>query len=279
MNEERKAIGKTIALHSYKGGTGKTTLIANLAAYYAKIGLKVCLLDFDLYAPTLSIYFRKSPDYYLNDLLRGETKEGEKINISDVLVKVGSELGLSGELYLGFSSPGKEDISEIEIKHEEKWQLAAIKRFLSAKNQLFNEYEIDYLFLDTSPGIRYWSINSLATADLLFLIMKNSDMDIEGTKKMTKDIYETLAKFGSKYYIILNKVPGALPINEAHCKADEKEFEAELEKDIRTKIVGSIPCFCDIQFSKHEFLYAINQPDHSFSKSMKIVAENIRGLK
>jgi MinD-like ATPase involved in chromosome partitioning or flagellar assembly len=241
--------------------------------------MRICLLDFDLYAPTLSLYFRKQPAVYLNDLLRGETEKRGKIDVSDVLVDVSSELGLSGKFYLGFSSPGKEDISEIEIKHEQKWQLAAIRRFLSAKNQLFEEYGIDYLFLDTSPGIRYWSINSLATADLLFLIMKNSDMDIEGTKKMIKDIYEALAKFGSKYFIILNKVPGASPINELRWGADEKEFESGLEKDIGTSVVGSIPCFCDIQFSKHEFLYAVNQPDHPFSKSLATLAENIRGLR
>jgi len=270
--------GKTIALHSYKGGTGKTTLIANLAAYYAKIGMKVCLFDFDLYAPTLSMYFRKQPDFYINDLLRGETKTTGKIDVSDVLVEVGSELGLPGKFYLGLSSPRKEDMSEIEIKHEQKWQLAAIKRFLLAKNQLFDEYEIDYLFLDTSPGIRYWSINSLATADLLFLIMKNSDMDIEGTKKMITDIYEELAKFGAKYFIILNKVPGASPTHQLSWEADEKVFEKALEKDIRTSVVGSIPCFCDIQFSKHEFLYAVNQPDHPFSKSLATLAENIRRL-
>ena len=278
LNKQQRASGKTIALHSYKGGTGKTTLIANLASYYAKIGLSVCLLDFDLYAPTLSLYFRKRPNVYLNDLLRGETKQRSEIDITDVLVDVSSELGLRGKLLLGFSSSGKEDISEIEIKHEQKWQLAAIKRFLFAKNKLFDEYGLDYLFLDTSPGIRYWSINSLATADLLFLIMKNSDMDIEGTKKMITDIYQELAKFGSKYFIILNKVPGASPVDEVRWGVDEKAFESQLEKDIGTSIVGSIPCFCDIQFSKHEFLYAINQPDHPFSKNLATLAENIRRL-
>jgi chromosome partitioning protein len=278
LNRPQHSPGKTIALHSYKGGTGKTTLITNLASYYAMRGKKVCLLDFDLYAPTLSIYFRKHPDVYLNDLLRGETQAGGKTDISKVLVDVSNELGLNGKLYIGFSSPAKEDINEIEIKHEQKWQLAAIRRFLSAKNQLFEDYELDYLFLDTSPGIRYWSINSLATADLLFLILKNSDLDIEGTKKMITDIYDSLAKFGSRYYIILNKVPGASSADELRWGQSEKAFESELEKDVGTRIVGSVPCFCDVQFSKHEFLYAIKQPDHPFSKKLVALAENIMAL-
>jgi chromosome partitioning protein len=264
--------GITFALHSYKGGTGKTTLIANLAALYAMRGMRICLLDFDLYAPSLSTYFQKTSNAYLNDLLNG------KAEISDILVDLSPELGLKGKLFLGFSSPGKEDIRDIEIKHEMKWQLAALRRFLKAKNKLFEEYKIDYLFLDTSPGIRYWSINTLAAADILFLIMKNSDMDIVGTKKMVRDIYDSLVKFGSQYFIILNKVPGASPIEEERWGADEKTFENEIEDSVQTKVVGSIPCFCDIQFSRHEFLYAIKQSAHPFSKKLIKLAENIERL-
>jgi MinD-like ATPase involved in chromosome partitioning or flagellar assembly len=277
MLKQEHTQGKTIAFHSYKGGTGKTTLITNLAAYYAMSGLKVCLLDFDLYAPSLSMYFRKQPSVCINDLLKGETETKGKTDISRVIVDVSSELGLKGKLYIGFSSPRKEDITEIEMQHEQKWQLAAIRRFLSAKNQLFDDYHIDYLFLDTSPGIRYWSINTLAVADYLLLVMKNSDMDIEGTKKMTSDIYDALTKFGSKYFIILNKVSGASPTTDLNC-GEKEDYERDLEKEIGTKVIGTIPCFCDIQFSKHEFLFAIKKPDHPFSKKLVVLAEKIKSL-
>jgi len=269
---EKMTPGKTLAFHSYKGGTGKTTLLANLSALYASNGLKVCLLDFDLYAPSLASYFRKTPTASINNLLNGE------VGISDVLVDMTAELGLNGKLYLGFSSNRKEDINEIEIKHELKWQLAAMRRFLSAKNQLFEEYEIDYLLLDTSPGIRYWSINTLAAADFLFLMMKISDMDIDGTKRMVNDIYDSLTKFGSKYFVILNKVPGASPIDKFHSELDEKYIESNLEKDMTTKVIGSIPCFCDIQFNLHEFLFAIKQPEHGFSKKLAKIAQEIEKL-
>jgi chromosome partitioning protein len=263
---------KTMAFHSYKGGTGKTTLITNVAGYFAAKGNKVCLLDFDLYAPSLSIYFRKKPAAYLNDLLNGQAQ------IDDVLVDLTSELGLQGQLHVGFSSPRKEDVNEIEIKHDSKWQLEALKRFLAAKKQLFEKYSLDYLFLDTSPGIRYWSINSLATADLLFLLMKDSDIDIEGTRKMLNDIYDSLSRFGSKYYIILNKVPGGNSNLAPTIAEDEKAWVAELERVVGAQVVGSVPCFCDIQFSRHEFLFAIKQPEHTFSKRVVMLAESIKSL-
>lgn len=271
---------KTLAFHSYKGGTGKTTLIANLAALYAMKGMNVCLLDFDLYAPSLSMYFRKKPITYLNALLRGELDQsGGKVDASSLITDVSSELELKGKLLLGFSSPNKEDIGEIEFQHNQKWQLRAIKRFQSFKNQLFHEHEIDCLLLDTSPGIRYWSINALAMSNMLFLVMKTSDMDIEGTKKMANEIYDVLVRYGkSKYFIVLNKVPDISNSNGIYGDLAELTWSGELQKDIGTQVVGSVPCCCDIQFSKHEFLYSIKNPEHPFSRKVLELSERIEGL-
>jgi chromosome partitioning protein len=59
----------SIAFHSYKGGTGKTTLASNLSAFLAKECYKVCLLDLDLYAPSLQTYFEINPKKWLNECL------------------------------------------------------------------------------------------------------------------------------------------------------------------------------------------------------------------
>jgi len=263
---------KTVAFHSYKGGTGKTTLISNIAALYAKNGFNVALLDFDLYAPSLSSYFKKKPSVFINDLLSGQAK------ISDVVYDLTSELGLNGKFLVGFSSSRKEDVNEIDMKHDSKWQIEAVKRFIKAKQELNSQFKIDYLFLDTSPGIRYWSINTLATSDYIFLLLKDSDMDIEGTRKMIIDIYDSLSRYGAKYYAILNKVPGETVKEESMQIKDEKAWISELERVVGADVVGSIPCFCDIQFSRHEFLFSIRQPSHPFSTRLEKIAETIKKL-
>ena len=56
-------MGKIIAIHSYKGGTGKTSFSVNLAATYARRGKDVCLLDLcALYLLGFIYYHRNLPD-------------------------------------------------------------------------------------------------------------------------------------------------------------------------------------------------------------------------
>jgi MinD-like ATPase involved in chromosome partitioning or flagellar assembly len=73
---------KCIAFHSYKGGSGKTTLACNSAAALAKKGFNVCLLDLDLYAPSFQIYFQKEPSKGINDFLDTNAR------VEDVMVDV-----------------------------------------------------------------------------------------------------------------------------------------------------------------------------------------------
>ena len=62
---------RCIAFHSYKGGTGKTTIASNLAAMLVVRGYKVALLDLDVYAPSLHAYFDYSPSNWINNFLDG----------------------------------------------------------------------------------------------------------------------------------------------------------------------------------------------------------------
>jgi cellulose biosynthesis protein BcsQ len=261
--------GQVIAFHSYKGGTGKTTLVVNLASLLAKNGFKICLLDLDLYAPSLCSYFAKTPKEYLNGALSGNAR------LSDVLIDLTPDLSIDGEFFIGLASPSKEDIQNIEIKRDQKWQLAALRQLLRIKMQLLNENKFDYILLDTSPGIRYWSINALAASDILFMLMKINDMDIVGTKKMIHEIYDSLTKFGSKNYLILNKIGGASPIKEYNIEDNIDTLVSEIEQTLGIPVFESIPCYCDLQFTRHEFLSAITRPNHPFSCKIQDIAEKI----
>src|ERR671915_437657 len=62
--------GKVITFYSYKGGTGRSMALANVAWILASNGKQVLMLDWDLEAPGLHRYF--SPFLFDKDLTDSE---------------------------------------------------------------------------------------------------------------------------------------------------------------------------------------------------------------
>ena len=295
---------KCIAFHSYKGGTGKTTLAGNFAAILAKLGFRVCLLDLDVYAPSLQSYFMIEPKKWINDYLYSDADIGEVMQ--DLTPKV-SEIdsnskemqsassrstqdNVKGKLWIGFSNAKKEEIYKLE-GGADTTRKQFLRRFILLREQLITNYDADYIVIDTSPGIRYWSINALAVADILFLTLKAGDLDIEGTKKMAEEIYSSFTKFGTKSFLLLNRVSGYCAPSPLIVRPDvttsnksaastfiveaPEDTDEVLAKEVRMKIMSSIPCYCDIQFLRKEFLTALKYPDHPFAKKIESLTESL----
>jgi chromosome partitioning protein len=286
---------RCIAFHSYKGGTGKTTIACNLAAMLSLKGYNVSLLDLDVYAPSLHAYFDYSPNKWINDLLFENSDLNEiMVDMTSTLTKHAADRTKKmGKLLVGFSNPQKDEIYRLEgsIKTANA-NIQLLRRFVQLREDLISDYESDYVILDTSPGIRYWSINSLAVADILFLTLKFGDLDIEGTIKMANDIYGSFTKFGSKSFLLLNLVSGYciprtyLQGSQSTIKSNSsvlaegtpiqiQAFEKELGSDTflsdqtKMELISAIPCYCDIQFQKKEFLTVLQYPDHPFAKQLE----------
>jgi chromosome partitioning protein len=288
-----------IAFHSYKGGTGKTTIACNLAAMLSFKGYNVSLLDLDVYAPSLHAYFERTPNKWINDLLFENSDLHEIMVDMTPTLRRYSDNGTKkiGKLLVGFSNPQKEEIYKLEgtIKTANA-NIQLLRRFVQLREDLISDYESDYVILDTSPGIRYWSINSLAVADVLFLTLKFDDLDIEGTIKMANDIYGSFTKFGSKSFLLLNRVSGyCVPrtyvLDSPHAKNNssraaqvappiglemiENELSSSntfLSDQTKMDLISAIPCYCDIQFQKKEFLTVLQYPDHPFAKQLEQLA-------
>jgi chromosome partitioning protein len=105
------------------------------------------------------------------------------------------------------------------------------------------------------------------------------DLDIDGTKKIASNLYESFTHFGAKSFLLCNRVAGyCIPHTFTIYKDIEgvmkikKEQEVDitntLSKEIGMEIIFSIPCYCDIQFSKKENLSVLEIPDHPFTKKI-----------
>jgi chromosome partitioning protein len=328
---------KCIAFHSYKGGTGKTTLAANFAALLAKKGYRAFLLDLDVYAPSLQSYFNTDPKKWINDFLYDNAELKEVVlDFTPVIDRIGGgstsnsaetkDKAKRGQLWVGFCNAKKEEIYKLEggspaTGKQDTSKIHLLRRFILLRELLISEYHADYVIIDTSPGIRYWSINALAVADTLLLTLKMGDLDIAGTRKLAEEIYGSFTKFGTKSFLLWNRVAGyciphnvhddrmlystaspstatatlptgsGTPANLDHPaskskssllmekqQATETDMKKFLTDETGMEVISAIPCYCDIQFSRKEFLTVLEHPEHPFTKQFERLIQAVEAV-
>lgn len=253
-------LGKIIAVHSYKGGTGKTLLSVNLAATFAKHGKNVCLFDLDFRAPSLATLLKVgNTDHWLNDYLNGTCE------IDKVLVDLSDRVHDKGKLFVGFANPATEAIRDMSAK-DRKWEMRALGRLLALKNSVLNDKNFDYILFDTSPGLQYSSINAIVSADLVLVATTFDKSDMDGTRRMLRELYDLFEK---KTEIVLNK------IFDASSKTRKEEVQATIKDVYQVPLLGLIPCFCDVLRAEGDVIFAQEKPDHPLTKILDQMANEI----
>jgi len=254
---------KIIAVHSYKGGTGKTLMSTNLAAIYAMNKYKVALFDMDFRAPSLHAIFKvNSAKYWLNDYLNGIC------NIKNVIVNCPSKV--NDYLYLGLANPSTEAIREMSAK-DRKWEMKALGRLLSLRNTLLNDLNFDYLIMDTSPGLQYSSINAIVSADTVIVITTMDISDIQGTQRMVHELYDLFEK---KTGIIVNKVP----IEMISALEEREKLRKKYEEISNLPVIDVAPCFCDVLRLGGSTIFSLEKPEHPFTKILKEIATKVEKI-
>jgi MinD-like ATPase involved in chromosome partitioning or flagellar assembly len=238
-------MGKIIAVHSYKGGTGKTLLSVNLAATFAKQGKKVCLFDLDFRAPSLFAILKiNNAENYLNDYLNNTS------DINKILIDMSSRIPGKGKFFVGLANPSTE----------------ALGRLLHLRNALLTENQYDYLVFDTSPGLQYSSINAIVAADLVAVATTSDRSDVNGTQRMLKELYNLFEK---KTGIVINKVL------EYNSKSKQEELQHRIKDIYQVPLLGIVPCFCDILRAEGNYIFPADKPDHPFSQLLIDMANKI----
>jgi MinD-like ATPase involved in chromosome partitioning or flagellar assembly len=253
-------MSKIIAVHSYKGGTGKTLLSVNLAATFAKNGKKVCIFDLDFRAPSLfAILKAESSECWFNDYLNNTC------DINKVLVDLSSRIPGTGKFYAALANPSTEAIRDMSSK-DRKWEMRALGRLLALKETLLNDQSFDYLFFDTSPGLQYSSINAIVAADFVVVATTADRSDVDGTKRMLAELYNLFEK---KTGLVLNKVL------DASATARRTEIQNKVKESYHVPMLGIVPCFCEVLRAEGNLIFAQEKPDHPFTRILTEMAKKI----
>lgn len=253
-------MSKIIAVHSYKGGTGKTSMSVNLAATFAKAGKKVAIFDLDFRAPSLfAILKTPNADYWLNDYLNNNCE------INKALVDLSSRIPGDGKFYACLANPSTEAIRDMSSK-DRKWEMRALGRLLALKETLIRDQKFDYLVFDTSPGLQYSSINAIVAADFVVVATTGDRSDVDGTKRMLAELYNLFEK---KTGLVLNKVLDNAAI------AKRAEMQNKVKTEYQVPLLGMVPCFCEILRAEGNFIFVQDKQDHPFTKILAEMAKKI----
>lgn len=253
-----RALGKILAVHSYKGGTGKTLLSINLSAALAKRGRRVALFDLDFRAPSLSTLLQVDKvDHWLNDYLNGIC------DIDKVLVNFSGRVGNNGKLFVGMANPSVEAIRDMSSK-DRKWEMRALGRLLALRSALLNDGGYDYLVFDTSPGLQYSSINAIVAADVVIVATTCDRSDVEGTKRMLGELYDL---FDKKTEVVMNKV-----LQDVSGKLGKNGFQSDINQ---VPLLALIPCYCDVSRAAGTTVFVEEKPDHPFTKILNDMVDKL----
>ncbi len=243
-----------ISIHSFRGGTGKSNLTANVAALLALDGRRVGVIDTDIQSPGIHILFGlrgENISASLNDYLwHGR-------DIRETAQEVTANLGgtISGHVFLIPSSIKPGEITHVLREGYDAQKLAQGIR------QLSNDLKLDVLLIDTHPGLNEETLLSLVISHSLAIILRPDQQDYEGTAVTVKVARELKVP---KMVLVVNKAPPAL---------DPEAIRAKVESAYDCQVAAVLPHSDELMCLASEGIFATRYPEHPITKLYMQVAE------
>jgi MinD-like ATPase involved in chromosome partitioning or flagellar assembly len=251
-------MSQIISIHSFRGGTGKSNSTANIAAVLASQGKRVGVVDTDIQSPGIHILFGMagtSIDYSLNDYLWGRCEINEAAH--DVTSVLGEEG--SGKLFLIPSSVRADEIVNVL---REGYDVGLLTEGFRS---LIRELSLDFLIIDTHPGLNEETLFSIAISHALAIIMRPDQQDYEGTG-VTVEVARSLDV--PRLMLIVNKVPPAF---------DTAEVRARVEQTFDCEVGAVLPHSEEMMNLASSGIFALHYPDHPLTEQYREIARKLTG--
>jgi MinD-like ATPase involved in chromosome partitioning or flagellar assembly len=250
-------MGRIVALHSFRGGTGKSNVTANLAYLLARQGRSVAVLDTDIQSPGVHLIFGIEPEritYTLSDSVLG------KCELEEAAYDLGQELRLAagdGRVLLLPSSMAIDDISRVLAEGYNANKLN--KQF----QRLIDSLKLDFLLLDTHPGLNRETLLTTSISDLLILLIRPDKQDYHGTAVLVEVARRLQVP---RIAMLVNKV---LPT------MDWRNVREKVEQAYQYEVIGMLPLDEALIDLGSRTLLAMQYPSHPWAAQIASVADRL----
>jgi septum site-determining protein MinD len=250
-------MSKIISVHSFRGGTGKSNTTANIAALLAMDGARVGVVDTDIASPGIHVLFNLDESemvHSLNDYLWGKCDIEEAAH--DVTGHVGGEI--KGQIFLIPSSIKPGEIARIL---REGYDVGLLN---DGFRDVVDRLKLDYLLIDTHPGLNEETLLSIAISNALVIILRPDSQDYQGTA-VTVDVAKKLDV--PKMLMLVNKVPSQFDVDDVRARV-EQTYDA---------IVGAVlPHSDDMMTLASSGIFSVRFPDHPVTQGLRNLVNQLK---
>jgi septum site-determining protein MinD len=254
-------LAKIISTHSFRGGTGKSNTTANVAVLVARAGNRVGVIDTDIQSPGIHVIFRLAEsrvNHALNDYLWGKCGIDETAyDVTDAAI---GNVGPDAERPRIYLIPASVNVGEIGRILKEGYDVA---RLNDGFQRVVRELQLDYLFIDTHPGVNEETLLSIAISDKLVLVMRPDSQDFQGTA-VTVELARRLDI--PEMFIVVNKVPPGM---------DTAQLRERVEAAYSAEVAALLPMNFEIVRVASSGIFVNRYPEHPMTLALKHVAERV----
>lgn len=240
-----------VSVHSFRGGTGKSNLTANLAVLLARRDTRVGVIDTDIQSPGIHVLFGLDGERMgatLNDWLF------DRRPIAEVATQV--ETGpASAPVHLIPSSVEAGEITHVLRNGYDP------QRLVSGLRDLVEALSLDVLLIDTHPGLGEETLLALAISDTVLTVLRPDEQDYEGTGVLL-DVAAGLDV--GRQALVVNKVPSNL---------DPDLVRSEVAETYGVPVVGILAHDDDMMFLASSGVFVQVHPDHPLTRAFGEVVD------
>lgn len=243
-------------IHSFRRGTGKTTIAANVATILAQNGFRVGLVDVNFPSPSLNILFGVTPAEMpdtLNDYLWGNCRIEDAVYDLTPRLRLATEM--PGHIYL---LPASSEYHAIARMIRGGYYVELLG---NALQELEERLELDFLLIDTPAGLDEETLFTMSRADRLFVVLRPDQQDYLGTSV----IAEIATRLGLAHtLLIVNEVPHLMDI---------KAVRAKVEESFEHPVVAVMEHADELLALASSGIFVLHHPRHRVTQELRDLAQ------